>query len=136
VKLLVTGWREHADRELIYATLAKFRLYLERAKWCADPALPVRLVHGAAPGADRIAARIARGFGWAVQGYPADWAQYGLQAGPLRNKRMLNAEREGLDLCLAFPRPKGLMPPKAHSGTADMIRRCRLAGVPVLEVYR
>jgi hypothetical protein len=81
------------------------------------------LVHGAAKGADALAAEY-----WSkiherpTEAHPADWATHGKGAGPIRNQKMLDT---GVDLVLAFP---------GGSGTADMVRRARAAGVKVIIV--
>lgn len=81
------------------------------------------LIHGGARGADALAGAWAAMNGIASKCYPADWAQYGRPAGPLRNQRMIDEGRP--DLVVAFP---------GGQGTADMVRRARAAGVEVIEV--
>ena len=49
----------------------------------------------------------------------AEWAKFGPSAGPIRNKRMLEW---GPDLVIAFP---------GGTGTADMVRQAKAAGVAV-----
>ena len=85
---------------------------------------PVSVVHGGAPGADRLVGVVAAGLGLSVQAYPAQWHQYGRAAGPLRNQEMLTDAKP--DLVLAFHRNLA-----RSRGTADMVRRARAAGVPV-----
>jgi len=87
-------------------------------------ALPAEstVVHGAARGADSIAARIAVDLGLPVEAHPAQWDKWGRSAGPRRNAEMAAL---GADLCLAF-RLTGPSP-----GTDDMVRRCRALGIPV-----
>lgn len=82
---------------------------------------PVVIVHGAARGADRMAARLSREFGWAQEAHPADWGTYGKRAGFLRNQELVDA---GADLCLAFP----LL---GSRGTYDCMNRARAEGIPV-----
>ena len=82
----------------------------------------ITIVHGAAPGADSLAARIADEMGLATEPHPADWNAYGKPAGPIRNQEMADS---GADLCLAFP---------GERGTADMVRRAGAAGIPVKKV--
>lgn len=83
----------------------------------------VTIISGAARGVDTAAVD------WAVVNwcpfieYPADWKKYGGAAGPIRNQQMLDEGKP--DLVVAFP---------GGSGTADMVRRARAAGVPVKEV--
>ncbi len=83
----------------------------------------VRVVHGAARGADRIAGAWARTKGIVPLAFPADWTKYGNRAGPIRNGKMLRATSP--DLVCAFP---------GGSGTLDMKSQARGAGVPVAEV--
>lgn len=52
----------------------------------------------------------------------ARWSHSHTSAGPQRNAAMLQLKP---DLCVAFP---------GGRGTADMVRQCREAGVPVMEV--
>lgn len=83
------------------------------------------LVHGAAPGADSIAADVALELNWiSIEAFPAQWADYGRRAaGPVRNKLMV---KSGLDLVLAFH------PNLAVSrGTKNMVSQCRKAGLTV-----
>ena len=80
------------------------------------------IVHGAARGADTLAADLAVKYNMTVIGVPADWATHGKKAGPLRNQRMLDEHRP--DFVLAFPT-------KDSIGTWDMIKRAANAGIPV-----
>ena len=74
--------------------------------------------HGVDPRAGDWA-RLAR---IACEPHPADWTKYGKAAGMIRNKCM--AER-GADLCIAFP---------GGTGTADMVKQARKAGIQVLDL--
>ena len=85
---------------------------------------PDTVVHGGAPGADRLAGVVAAGLGLSVRAYPAQWHQYGRAAGPLRNQEMLADARP--DLVLAFHRNLA-----RSRGTGDMVRRAQAAGVQV-----
>ncbi len=80
------------------------------------------IIQGGAPGADAGAEQWARASGIPVTCFRADWQQYGRQAGPLRNTRMLAEGRP--DAVIAFP---------GGAGTADMVRKARAAGLPVVE---
>lgn len=82
------------------------------------------IVQGGANGADLYAELWAESRDIPFETWPADWRQEGRRAGPLRNQRMLNA---GACLVVAFP---------GGRGTADMVRRARKAGVPVIEAAR
>lgn len=114
MRILVCGGRHYEDRRTI-------RDALVHAAEGADS--PVTLVHGAAPGADQVAASVAHWFlGWATEAHPADWKRHGRAAGPIRNAEMAAA---GADMCLAFP---------GGRGTADMVRRAEAAGIPVRRI--
>ena len=80
-----------------------------------------QIIHGAAPGADTIAAWLAESFGFTVRAFPADWATHGKAAGPRRNVQMLD---EGPALVIAFQR-------NGSRGTAHTIREARRRGIPV-----
>lgn len=55
--------------------------------------------------------------------YPADWDTHGKAAGFIRNQQMLDKGKP--DLVIAFP---------GGTGTADMVRRAKKAGIEVREV--
>lgn len=109
MRVLVCGGRDYADRDALFAAMDR----LDRRR-------PVSVViHGAAPGADALAAEWARERGCVIVAYPADWAR-GRAAGPLRNQRMIDDGRP--DGVVAFP---------GRRGTADMVRRALAAGLKV-----
>ena len=109
--VLVTGGRGFRDKERLTTVLD----LLSRA----HP--NVFIIQGGAPGADALAA------GWAFyRGFPAAqvdalWETHGRAAGPIRNGWMLDLQP---DLVLAFP---------GGTGTADMVRQAKKAGVEVRE---
>lgn len=112
ITVLVTGSRDWTDEATIRHELQCIQ----------DDNLNCKLVHGAARGADSIAAKIASEMGWLIEAYPADWQKHGKKAGPIRNQVMLDLGMP--DMVLAFPLPQSI-------GTFDMIRRAENAGVPV-----
>jgi predicted Rossmann-fold nucleotide-binding protein len=107
IRVIVCGGRDYANRSAVGGVLGILR----------DG---TTIVHGAAPGADSLAAEEAALRGLDVEAHPADWAAHGRAAGPIRNQRMLDA---GAELVIAFP---------GGRGTADMVRRSREAGIVVL----
>lgn len=111
MRLLVCGGRDLVDSPEVYAALASYML----------PGTVV--IHGGAPGADSIAGEFAKGLGLTVEVYPADWHKHGRAAGPIRNQRMINEAKP--DLVLALP---------GGRGTADMVRRAKKAGIPIVSV--
>jgi hypothetical protein len=107
MRLLIAGSRDWQDETPI-------RQALERAR-------PTVLIHGAARGADSIAARLAYAMGIEVRAYPADW-RIGRAAGVIRNQRMLDEGRP--DWVIAFA--DDLL---VSRGTRDMIERAVEHGV-------
>lgn len=61
--------------------------------------------------------------GLETESYPADWANFGKAAGPLRNQRMLDEGKP--DLVVAFTNDLA-----SSRGTRDMVRRAQAAGIP------
>lgn len=80
------------------------------------------IIHGAARGADTLAAEWASLANVPVKAYPANWERDGVAAGPIRNRLMLLDGKP--DFVIAFP--GGL-------GTADMVKIARDAGIQVME---
>ena len=113
MRLLVCGGRDFDDRHLAFEALDKLD-----AEHCVDV-----VIHGAARGADTVAARWAAERSMPVWPFPADWSR-GNGAGPIRNQQMLDEGQPSF--VVAFP---------GGAGTADMTRRARSAGLPVLEVH-
>ena len=109
IRVIVCGGRDYANRSAVGGVLGILR----------DG---TTIVHGAAPGADSLAADKAELLGFDVEAHPADWAAHGKAAGPIRNQRMLDA---GAELVIAFP---------GRRGTADIVRRSHEAGIVVLTV--
>lgn len=113
LKVLVCGGRDYSRKAYLDATLDELH---------ADRPFSI-VIHGAARGADTLAGEWAVTRGVGFRSYPAEWDKYGKSAGHIRNQRMLDAESP--DLVVAFP---------GGRGTADMVARARLAGVPVMEI--
>lgn len=109
MRIIVCGGRDYADYERIRSVLGEWR--------DENPTI----VHGAAPGADDRAGRAADELGYPVEEHPADWKRWGKAAALRRNEEMAVL---GADLLVAFP---------GGRGTADMIRRARAHGIPVIE---
>lgn len=102
MRLLIAGSRDWQDETQI-------RQALEHAH-------PTVLIHGAARGADSIAARLAYAMGIEALAFPADWGRYGRAAGPLRNQRMLDEGRPEWAILFADHIATSY-------GTRDMFRR-------------
>lgn len=117
MRVLVCGGRGYADRASVSLALAPYR------PASITDASEVILILGGAPGADTLAEEWADVWGVRKRIFPADWKTYGRSAGPRRNARMLEEGKP--DLVIAFP---------GGTGTADMKRRAKAAGVPIVEV--
>lgn len=107
--VLVSGGRDFDDRDRVFEAL--------------DEVAPSRIVTGDAPGADFWAVTYAMVHRLPCRVFEADWDWHGRAAGPIRNQQMLDEGNP--DLVVAFP---------GGRGTADMVRRARKAGIPVMEV--
>lgn len=109
MRVLVCGGRNYEHAERLFGVLDSL------------PQRPTTIVHGGARGADWLAGRWAYYAEVDVEVYAADWAR-GKRAGPERNQRMIESKP---DLVVAFP---------GGRGTADMVRRAKAAGIPIVEV--
>jgi hypothetical protein len=133
--LIITGSRKFTDRVLV-------REVVGRAYEVYGPGLV--LVHGCAPGADRLADEAARALGLTCDPRRADWAgpcrptckaghrrrrgdgsTYCPAAGVYRNQLMADL---GADECAAFLVEPSISP---CDGTRDMILRAERAKIPV-----
>lgn len=113
---LVCGGRGYADRAAIHAVLRRLSF---------DGPGVVGILHGAAPGADTLAAEWAKTNRVSAKAVPAEWARFGKAAGPVRNQMMLDAHPGHILLVVAFP---------GGRGTLDMVERAYAQGLPVVRV--
>ena len=119
MKILVCGGRDYLDYLTVSKTLDGI---IRELDYDTDS---VTIIQGGAKGADFLAKVYAYCFGWGginCVEYPADWNRYKGGAGPIRNQQMLDEGNP--DLVVAF---------KGGSGTADMVRRSKKAGIRVIE---
>ena len=112
MKILVTGSRTWTD-------VGVLEFALRRVCAAYDPQAIV-IVHGAAQGADLLAAKYAHRHDLRTERHPADWQRYGKAAGVIRNAEMVAA---GADLCLAFIRDGS----RGATHCADLAEK---AGIP------
>jgi hypothetical protein len=113
----ISGSRSLTGREK--AVIGCWLKGLEELQLAADPDLLI-IIHGAAPGTDRIVAQWAVREGYELAAFPAAWRVYGPAAGPKRNALMVTR----IDALVAVW--DGQSP-----GTWDMIQRARERGLPV-----
>lgn len=111
-RLLVCGGRDYSNAKNVHAVLDRVH--------AKHPELIV--IAGGAPGADTWAVHWAEVRGVHYAEVPAHWDTYKKKAGYLRNAAMLALQPQA---CVAFP---------GGPGTAMMVKLCREAGIPVMEV--
>ena len=112
-RVIVCGGRDYRDRRKLYEVLD--------VTHAAN--LIGLLITGEARGAYGLAVDWAGMRNVETLVINADWETQGRSAGPKRNQRMLDEGKP--DLVIAFP---------GGSGTADMVKRSELAGVPVAKI--
>lgn len=112
LRILVCGGRNFSDRKALYWALDD--IHRSRGISC--------IIHGAAPGADRMAGEWGHEHDVPVIPFRADWGRYGLSAGMKRNTKMLE-----------HGKPDGVVAMPGGVGTADMKRKSRAAGLIVWE---
>lgn len=110
-RVLVCGGRDYVDRRGVYK--------------CLDGLVPrpTQIIAGGANGADSLAVDWAGYRSVPYRVFNADWEKHGRRAGPIRNQQMIDEGNP--HLVMAF---------RGGRGTADMVRRAKAAGVPVIEV--
>jgi len=108
-KVIVTGGRGYADRELVYDVLNTLN--------------PLVVVHGDARGADRLAKDWAEDNFVKQVPYPYI-ACAGKAGGPRRNEKMVN-ENLDADMLISFP---------GGRGTAHCTEYARSKGLKILEI--
>jgi hypothetical protein len=117
LRVLICGSRDWQDKRRI----GRYIDSVLAAEQLAPENLTV--IHGACKGADHHAGMEAKGRGCQVLEFPANWAKFGLSAGPKRNQQMLTEGKP--DRVVAFHADW-----ENSKGTRDMINRTKFHGVP------
>lgn len=115
-RILVCGSRDYTSNHIMYDILDDL---LEDYRFRI-------LIHGNAPGADTMAKEWANSRAIDVLGYAADWKTHGRAAGPLRNRKMLQAGRPNLVVVFVTK------PLTNSRGTFDMVSIAKKAGLPII----
>ena len=77
--VIIAGSRTFHDEERLF----------ERCNFLCSTLTPnIIVISGGAAGADTLGERWARGHGYNLQRFPADWNLHGRSAGPIRNRYM------------------------------------------------
>lgn len=128
---LICGSRDWTEREPLRCVLVELRAsgYMTIVHGDNGYDQDGKMLHGrpdeeAVKGADKLTGAIAAELGFEVLREPALWKQRGRKAGPERNQRMLDKYQP--QQVVAFTKDI-----TQSNGTADMVRRARLAGVQV-----
>jgi len=113
---LICGGRDFSDQAMFDDVMSQ----LIRMR-----GIPEKIVHGAAKGADAMAAAWAKQMAVLAIAVPADWEAHGNAAGPIRNEEMLMHHKP--KCVIAFP---------GGAGTADMVKRAkkRNGEIDVIEI--
>jgi hypothetical protein len=121
MKILVCGSRYWKDSKRIDDILSRviFQVYHDNE---------TTILEGGARGADRMAYLWAKENGIECIEFPADWKKYGLAAGPIRNRQMLD---EKPDMVLAFHNSIN-----TSKGTLDTLKEANKRGIPANIVTR
>ena len=90
-RVLVCGGNEFSDEQRMDEVLSRLN--------------PAEIIHGDAPGADRMAGAWARNHSIPEHRFPADWDAHGRRAGYIRNQQMLDEGEP--DVVVGFPGGKG-----------------------------
>lgn len=112
MRIVVTGDRNWNDTNIIEQA---FGIFISGKN--------VEIIHGNCIGCDLLAKEVALKSNYRVRDFPADWANYGRSAGPIRNKQML-AEKP--NFVLAFHDNIG-----ESKGTKDCINQAKKLKITV-----
>ena len=123
-RLLITGSRNFGNQGSSDIALMRTALKDARRRLADAGFDRIILVHGAARGADQLAASVGKSMGFVLEAHPAQWDVHGKAAGPIRNKKMVDL---GADLMLAFPRGQS-------RGTRGCMKLAAGAGIEVINV--
>ena len=117
----VTGGRDYSDRDRAREVLTYLAVFYGQ---------DLRLMHGAARGADRIAGEEAIKLGVTVKEFPADWDAEPRRAGHIRNARMCDY----LEMCRSKGHTVQVVAFPGGNGTAGMVREAESRGIDVDQV--
>lgn len=112
-RILVCGGRDFKDRSYVFKALDNLQ------QWFA---IDFVIIEGGANGVDWLSKEWAHSNGHACIEMKAAWDFYDKDAGHIRNGWMIKFAKP--DLVIAFP---------GGSGTADMIKQAKRAGITVYE---
>lgn len=109
MKIIVTGGRNYSDVSKVFEVL--------------DSYSPNLVIQGGANGADDLAVQWSFEREVDCKTYEANWELYGKAAGPIRNKLMLEENKDAL--VIAFP---------GGRGTDNCVKVAKELGIKVIEI--
>jgi hypothetical protein len=115
MRALMAGSRGWHDPDVVNALIAGLDVIAQ------GRGEKLTLIHGNAPGLDKLVDRLGRQWGAEVIPVPAEWDRYGKAAGPIRNQRILDEYHP--EVAYLF-RATG-----KSNGTDDMYTRAKKAGL-------
>jgi predicted Rossmann fold nucleotide-binding protein DprA/Smf involved in DNA uptake len=110
MKVIIAGSRTFTDYELL----------CEKCKNILSATSEVEIVSGGAMGADKLGEKFAEENGYQIARFPANWNEFGKQAGMLRNQQMADYA----DALIVFWDGKS-------RGTLNMIELARKKNMPI-----
>lgn len=121
-RVLVCGGREYGLNRTDFTAQRRTERELDAVLDEAHALVGIgSIIHGNGGRADSLAHEWAMTRGIPSLAWPARWRTHGNPGGPIRNGYMLTLKPE---LVIAFP---------GGTGTADMVRQAKAAGVPVYQ---
>ena len=130
IDVLVCGGRDYDKKDelefVLDFVLDKLQTLLMSGTFLhnENPMDCITIIHGAARGADSLAGEWAESRGLKVKEFPADWDKYGIKAGTIRNKQML--DENDISYTIAFP---------GGTGTQNMITQALKRKTPRVITY-
>ena len=113
-RVLICGDRNWQDKEMIKDLLIKLK--------------PDVVIEGECDGADKLSRKAANELGYSedkILKFPADWTKYGKNAGPIRNKQMLDEGKPTLVAAFHDNIEKS-------KGTKNMLSQAKKAGITTM----
>jgi hypothetical protein len=117
MRVLFTGGRDFKDIDLFLETVCEFE---------EQHGNITEIIHGGAQGADNMAETLYIYFRTSGERpeikrtrIDARWEELGKRAGPVRNQELVDLK------------PDWVIPMPGHKGTADCVKRCNKAKIPV-----
>jgi len=128
--ILVCGSTEYSDYPRLERVLSdEIPLALQRCP--TGETVTIAIVHGDAPGADRLADRYAKKHNHLPIPFPANWKRFDRKAGPIRNSEMAAFLKNKLPYVSAIAFWDGYTP-----GTEDMLEKIsKVLRLPVRREY-